>query len=367
MTNPGSKPSTFLSSKPFYLLVVVLLAFVALYLVRGKFSAALQDTPPAAESTAAAESGVERIITLSKSPVPFVILGLDASDERLVGVNPSTQITMDAHVLKRFFPRFPSISSKICTEGFTPNIEEILRLNPDLVFHWELFQSTIEQMRNFGLNVVALRYDGTEATDRAIVNTIAAAIDREAKADSIMQWREHAFRQIEAVTTTIPPHERPKVIFLYSYENLEVGGENSYEDFCIKLAGGRNMADGLGISRNVNVEQILEWDPDVIFFGGWRTTPIPADLYQNPLLAEVSAVRNQRVFKMPVWASTEAVLTWQWMAHLLHPDAFDVTIRDDIKAVHAWQYGITLTDDDVDKMLFYDVNTVSPRYVDFKR
>ena len=274
---------------------------------------------------------------------------------------------METHVLKRFFLRFPSISSKICTKGFTPNIEEILKLNPDLVLHWERFHDTIEQMRNFGLNVLAVPYDGTEATDRALVNTIAAAIGRQEKADSMMQWREQVFRQIEAVTKILPRDKRPRVIFLYSYETFTVGGENSYEDFCINLAGGRNLGDGLGLDRSVNIEQILEWDPDVIFFGGWRAYPNPVDIYQNPLLAEVSAVKNQRVFKMPVWASNEAVLTWKWMTEILHPEAFDFKIREDIKKVYAWQYGIDLTDDDLDKMLFYEVNALSPWYTPFKR
>ncbi len=363
MSNPQPHTFSFLTSKKLYLILAVFIAFVALYLLQGRPS-----TPGAAALTGGApDSTVERIVTFSKSPVPFVVLGLDASDERLAGVNPETQITMDSHVLKRFFPRFPSISSKVCTKGFTPNIEEVLRLDPDLVLHWALFQDTIKQMRNFGLNVVGLEYDGTEETDRAIVNRIAAAIDREEKADSIMQWREQTLRRIMTITETIPPDERPTAIFFYTYEDLGVGGENTYEAFSIELVGGRNLANDMGLGRNINIEQLLEWDPDMIITGGWRTYPIPADIYPHPLLAEVSAIKNRRVYKMPVWASNEAVLIWEWMAEVLHPDAFDFNIREDIKKVHAWQYGIDLTDDDVDKMLFYDVNAISSGYAHFQR
>ncbi len=352
--------------KKSYLFVFVIIAFGIIYFARQVFFVTAQKIMEPVNGTKASVP-LERIISLSKSPVPFVVLGLDGSDKRFVGINPGIKKTMEANVLGKYFPRFQSISSKICSEGFGPNIEEIIRLNPDLILHWRMFQSDIEQMRNFGLNVVELDYDGSDQTDRDIVNRIATAMNREVKADSIMKWRESALRKIKIISDSIPTDLRPKVIFLYSYENFTVGGERCYENFCINLTGGRNMGDGLGLDRSVDVEQILEWNPDVILFGGWRKKPNPVDIYQNPLLQEVNAIKNRRVFKMPVWASNEIVLAWKWMAEILHPEMFDFNIRTEIKSTYKWQYNVELTEEDVDEALLYDVNVLSPLYTTFKR
>jgi len=368
MASTESTSSWLFASRRNRLRVVTFIALVGLFLALGPLHRLWRGAPAGVGSSGAASPpDVERIVTLSKSPVPFVIMGLDGSDERLVGVNPETRLTMNSHVLNRYFPDFSSISDKICTKGFTPNIEEIVKLDPHVVFHWEMYHDTIGQLREFGLDVVPIPYDGSEKTDRELVNRIAAAIGREEKAADIIHRREQTMLDIEAITRTIPPQNRPKAIFLYSVEDWNVGGEQCYEAFSIDLIGGRSVVEGLGIGRRVNIEQILQWDPDFLFFGGWRTPRVPADIYQDRLLGAVSAVENRRVFKMPVWSSNEAVLIWQWMAELLHPDAFDFDVREAIEQTYAWQYDIDLTDDDVDKMLFYDVNAISSGYTAFNR
>lgn len=126
------------------------------------------------------------------------------------------------------------------------------------------------------------------------------------------------------------------------------------------------MGAGLGIDRCVNLEQILEWDPDVILLGGWMRTTSPGDIYQNPMLANLSAVRNRRVFKTPIWASNESVLLWEWVAEILHPDLYHFNLREDIQAIYAWQYRVSLTESDLDQVLFYPENMASSWYENFK-
>ena len=350
--------------KKFHLIIFVIIVLGIISLVRESLFSIDQKTQTLNTNT---DTPIKRIICLSKSPVPFIVLGLDESDKRLIGINPAIKKTMDANILGKFFPRFQTMSSAVCTDGFAINIEEIIRLNPDLILHWKMYQSDIVQMRKLGFKVIDLDYDGSEQTDRDIVNRIAGAMHRKEKADSIMKWREKALHQIKNISNSIKMDVRPKVIFLYSYENFNVGGENSYENFIINLVGGRNMGDGLGLARNVDIEQILEWNPDVILFGGWREKPNPVDIYQNLLLQEVNAVKNKRIFKMPVWASNEIVLAWKWMAEILHPQKYNFNIREEIKSTYKWQYNVELTEDNIDEVLLYTVNILSPFYTTFKR
>ncbi|MFN0176536.1 MAG: ABC transporter substrate-binding protein [Saprospiraceae bacterium] len=307
----------------------------------------------------------ERVISLCK-PIPIIVLGLDGSDRRLVGVHPGAKVGMQSNVLNHYFPNFQHLPDNVCTQGFAPNMEEILRLKPDMVLTWSRFSEAIAQMQGFGLNVMGLHYDGSDQNDRDIVNIVAKVIGREAKADSIMKERDTLVRQIKAISDPIPTENRPKVLYFYNYQTLNVGGEKCYENFCINLAGGRNLGVGLGVGRSVNLEQILEWDPDIVLVGGWLNNTNPENIYQNPMLADLNAVRNRRVYKVPIWASNESALSWKWMAEIIQPNLFKFDLREEIHKSYAWQYKIDLSESDIDEVLFYETNAASRLYTNFK-
>ncbi len=309
---------------------------------------------------------VERIISLCKHPIPIIVIGLDASDRRLVGINPAAKISMQSNILNHYFPGFQNLSDKVCTQGFVPNIEEIMGLKPDMILTWSRFPEAIAQMQGFGFNVVGINYDGSDQNDRDMVNIIAKAIGRETMADSIMQLRDSTLQQIKAIGGPVPNENKPKVIFFYNYETLNVGGERCYEHFSINVGGARNLGAGLGVGRSVNLEQIMEWNPDIILLGGWLKNTNPTDIYRNPILADLSAVRNRRVFKVPLWGSNESVLIWKWMAEVIQPALFDFNLRAEIQKSYSWQYKINLTEEDIDQVLFYHENSVSPSYTNFK-
>jgi len=343
-----------------YLFAFIAIICVVLYLVSTTSIGTPQISLPSGRTAPA-----ERVISLCK-PLPIIVMGLDASDRRLVGVHPGAKVGMQSNVLNHYFPNFQNLPDKVCTQGFAPNMEEIIRLKPDMILMWSRFSEAIAQMQGFGYNVTGLRYDGSEQNDRDLVNILAKVIGREAKANSIMQWRDSALQQMKLVSDRISPENRPKVLYFYNYETLNVGGEKCYENVCINLAGGRNLGVGLGVGRSVNLEQILEWDPDIILVGGWLNHTNPVNIYQNPMLADLSAVRNRRVFKVPIWASNESVLPWKWMAEMIQPALFDYNLREEIHTSYSWQYKIDLTESDIDEVLFYQANAASQGYTHFK-
>lgn len=303
----------------------------------------------------------QRIVSICK-PMPFVIMGLDGNEKRLIGVNAETKIAIQSTILSNYFPNFQHLSGAVCNDAFEPNIEELIKLKPDLILQWKRLPETIAKMQSFGFNVKAMEYDGTEQNDRNSIKILASEINRTVKADSMMVCRDTIIRNHIAITKNIPFNKKPKVIFLYNYEMLRVGGEKSFENYCIELSGGRNMAAGLGVDRAVNIEQILEWNPDIIFIGGWRKNTNPIDIYQNQMLTEVNAIKNKRVFKMPVWSSNQSVLTWKWMAEILHPQLFNYKMQEEVRQWYAWEYHFKLSDAEINKILFRSENAISLEY-----
>lgn len=346
-----------------YLIFGVLFLGAAIYLV-GIFGIGSENERP--ESTTPKSEIVERIVSLCKHPIPFIILGLDASDHRLVGINPATKRTMETKVLKNYFPEFKLISDKICNNSFAPNIEEIVRLNPDVVFTWSSLTSTTEKLKNFNLNVVDILYDGSELNDRVMINDLAKAIGQTAKADRLIVQRDIIKNEIEAISSNIPPAEKLKVIFFYNYDHFNVGGELCYENFCMQLVGGINMGQGLGLGRNVNIEQILEWNPDVILYGGWQDKVYPEEILQNPLFSDVTAVKKERVYKMPHWESTISPLIWLWMSEVFYPERYSFDLRTEIKTAYKNVYNISISENEVDQVLFMEENKNSHGYTQFE-
>ena len=121
---------------------------------------------------------------------------------------------------------------------------------------------------------------------------------------------------------------RPRVLHIAQLSpSLLVDGSNTIIDEWIRAAGGRNAADGLvGNLRQVSMEQVLEWNPDVIVVAA-RSAHHP----RPPGYEVLDAVRAERVLANPEgvfpWDryGCEITLQLRWAASRLHPQR----MRDD--------------------------------------
>jgi iron complex transport system substrate-binding protein len=93
------------------------------------------------------------------------------------------------------------------------------------------------------------------------------------------------------------------------YSNYGMGGlasgEGTTMDLMARLAGLRNAAAEAGIEgyRNVDFEDLLSLDPDVLVVGaqgdGFQGSPTVDVLRGEPVLANLRAVRDERIVVMP--------------------------------------------------------------------
>src|SRR5713226_9555524 len=78
----------------------------------------------------------ERIVAI---PIPMasIIMALDGSSRRIVGMHPSAHQSIQEGFLRHVFPEALSIQADVTRGGmFTPNLESILALRPDVVVQW---------------------------------------------------------------------------------------------------------------------------------------------------------------------------------------------------------------------------------------
>ena len=316
---------------------------------------------------------VERVVFLPM-PLPSTYIAIDGTDRHIVGINPSSSAAMRDGILSRIFPGVLDIPTNVTHgAGFTPNIEAILSLKPDVVFQWATIgRDPIEVLDRVGLKVLGIR-TGTQSDTNAYVAMVGQVAGKEARATELIQRQEKRFADINSATSSLQPRQRPRVLYIGRYsDSLGVSGPGSYNDFYIQLAGGSNVASVSGTGRTVTVEQILVWDPEVILLGNFDSA-MPTDLYRDPRWQNVAAVKAQRVYRMPLggyrWdpPSQESALTWTWLAGLLQPDRYRADLRGDMRDWYRFLYSHDLNDDEIDRILFTAENAGSAGYDRYSR
>ncbi|WP_245411237.1 ABC transporter substrate-binding protein [Methylovirgula ligni] len=303
-------------------------------------------------------------------PGPAMYVAVDGSAQHIVGMNPSSKIAAREGALTKFFPVLDTVSTDIVRgDGFAPNVESILALHPDAVFQWTNPGSGVfAPLENAGLTVFGIRNGGQDDLLEAtlLMGQVAGA---SARAQAIVDKQKQRAKEIADALKGLPDGERPRVLYLHRFsDSLGVNGAGAYSDFLIRLAGGEDVAHSLpGVSQAVTFEQVLAWNPQVILLGNFDKT-MPQDIYNDPRWQDVAAVKAHRVYRVPLggyrWdpPSEESALAWTWLALLLHPDRIKYDLRKDVRDWYRFLYNRTVTDADLDRILFVKQNGTSTDY-----
>ena len=322
------------------------------------------------DRTVTIDGVAERVVTIP-IPAASLFMSVDGGTDKLAGMHPLSKTAIKGQILETFYPDAMSIPSDIAGPGFnfTPNVEALLSLDPDLVFQWgHLNDDIVDPLTNAGLNVALIKI-GKEEFTRRWLTIMGAITGNEEKAAQMISWRDDVKAEIKAETDKIADSDKPRVLYFMNYlSKLRVAGGKSYNNFYIDLAGGQNAAAELGMFVEVGPEQVIQWDPEVILLNGFEKKLSPQDVYDNPLFADLSAVKNKRVYKMPLggyrWdpPNQESPLTWLWLSMVLHPERFDWDLAARIDANYKVMYGQGVKDADVAKILRTKMNKDAANY-----
>ncbi|VGO07120.1 ABC transporter, solute-binding protein [plant metagenome] len=302
-------------------------------------------------------------------PAASLFISLDGGTAHLAGLHPNAYALMQAGPVAGLFPGLAGLRRDVTRTGFAPNVETLLQIQPDLVWQWgHMGDDLLAPLRAAGLPVAALRY-GNESRTREWIRLMGIALGQEARAEAQRRWRVSVRADIAAVTGSLPEQARPAVLYLSRLApQLRSAGRGSSFDDDITLAGGRNVAAAIGGSQVINIEQIMAWAPEVILLNNFEPGVSPAQLYADPLYADIPAVRNRRVYKIPAggypWdpPSQESPLYWQWLSLMLHPDKFSWPLRERIAHAYTQLYGHALNRQDIDAILHLSLNAEGAAY-----
>jgi iron complex transport system substrate-binding protein len=269
-------------------------------------------------------------------------------------------------IIGQIFSELADVNTSVVTTGFVPNVEELLKIAPDIVIQWSGDdEHLIEPMERVGLKVVALGW-GSREIEKQHLEIIGRLSGHDDRVGKFLDWQTKTLAALDEGLATIPQERRTTMVFVDTLANNEIAIFPAAE-FFLTAPGLRNLAYEAGVPGSIakiGAETLLAWDPDIIVMNHYDVKQKPSAIYDNPVFGSLKAVQNHRVFKMPRLdpGSQEAPIIWQWMARVSYPDVFDFDLRSEIRRYYADTYGADLTEEQIDGVLNMDANVASPSY-----
>ena len=307
---------------------------------------------------------VERLAVV---PIPWasIVYAIDGSGSKIVGMHPSAKTSYEASILNSLAPELENVNTQFVNKDFAINLEESGKLNLDAMIVWDYQQKELEQLNSVGIPAIALKYGTLEDLQNGML-VIGQLLNKEDKAQKLVDYHKKTISYFENKQETLKNKNKPKVLYLRD-QDLKVAGKDAVNTIMIELAGGENVAkDVKGQWVNVTMEQILEWNPDIIILSNFsKITPddIKNNKFEGQNWTNVNAIKNNQVYKAPMgiyrWdaPSAETPLMIKWMAQKIQPTIFnDYDIKTDIKDFYHDFLNYNLNDDELAKILQLNLN-----------
>jgi len=302
--------------------------------------------------------GVPKRVCTTIMPFPYIYYAVVGNSDNLIGCNPSSIVAYEDSVLEYMYPELADANTDFVDTDFVVNVEEILKLEPDVVFQWNYMDEEIEKMEAAGITVVALEYGDLEDLETWI-RIIGTMFDKEERAEELIAYFHESVAEVSDKIATLSEEELTNILIMS--DDLKVTG-TGFSKYWIENSGAVNPAGDLsGEQLNVNMEQIYEWNPEIVYIGNF-TDLQPSDLVDNKLDGQdwsvVDAVKNKQVYKIPIggyrWdpPGVETPLMIKWLAKIQHPQLFeDMDMRTEVAEFYQEVYDFELTDEMLDEIL----------------
>ena len=153
---------------------------------------------------------------------------------------------------------------------------------------------------------------------------------------------------------------KANILYCLGDQGLNVIAQNSYHAEVIDLMT-NNLAvvdspSSKGTGNEVDMEQLMLWNPDVILFA---PDSVYASVGDDPLWQSLTAIQNGSYYEAPMgpynWMgfppSVQRYLGMLWMAKLLYPDAADYDLQAEVTEYFDLFYHCALTGEQYEALM----------------
>lgn len=169
------------------------------------------------------------------------------------------------------------------------------------------------------------------------------------EAQGLADYCRYAYDKVKAIADSV---EKVNLLYVTGEEGLNVIARGSYHAEVIDMLCS-NLAvvdepSSKGTGNEVDMEQILNWNPAAVIFAPGSIYSTVAD---NENWQTIPAIRDGRYYEVPMgpynWMgfppSVQRILGMQWMAKVLYPDAADYDMYETTQTYFQLFYHCDLT------------------------
>lgn len=317
------------------------------------------------------KKNIERIAVANILPLPSVISVFFDSADKLVGISPQSMSAAENSLLGELYPELLKAETGF-VDGTTINVEELIALNPDVVFYNADTPAVREAIESAGIPAVAIsarkwENDASETLNQWL-DLLGEMFEENDKAKLCRERSDKAKALINERLTARDTEQKMKILYLYQYSEtaIAVPGNASFGQWWSTFVGGVNVSGELEGTNGVevNMEQIYKWNPEIIFITNFNSA-YPDDLYNNTFgsfdWSGISAVQNKRVYKTPLGMyrsytpGVDTPITLLWTAKNVYPELFsDIDITSETISYYKDVFGIELTAEQAERIFSPD-------------
>ncbi len=231
------------------------------------------------------------------------------------------------------------------------DIQAIAEVRPDVVLVWADKEQPFHKKSEDAMNELGIPFAyviignlGDVPDFPAAYEFLGRLLGKEDRTARMAAYCNEAVEEVRAVIDQVPENARPKVYYAEGEDGLLTEFDDSLHAHLLKLVGDVNVVRGhmtahKGLER-VNVEQVADWNPDVIV--AWSRSFVESAALA-PEWKKIAAVRNSRIFAIPNspfnWFDRPPcfmrILGLKWLASCLYPEHYRIDMVEETRRFYS--------------------------------
>lgn len=306
---------------------------------------------------------IKRVVIVSPPVMSFAIQTMKDTN-MIVGISSRAFTTSNPVIVNKEFPNWKSVDTTFIDGSFTVNKESLLKLKPDIIFYYGNIQKQgLGNVNIPSIDFFSKKLKGPKAFSIAFDNLLRDIFELKSSQNQQQEWNLTEKKSAELLKNK-GKQKSALCVVLNQAGKIKVSGMDSFDAYAqsyFEIAGIRNVASELKGTKEVSMEKIYEWNPDMIIV----VQDAPAkSILDNTIEGQdwslLTAWKNKAVFDVPrttfswITPCADAPLMPLWLLSKSYPTLLnDEQMRKEISAYYQRNYHTTLSDSDLNSILGY--------------
>jgi len=348
-------------------LSILLCAAMTLSLLAG---CAPDGSAPDGEETVAFTDSLGRTVQIPKELTRVAPSGAVAT-MILATIAPEYMVSISATPSSAQYKYLPQDLLTLPTTGqmygskSTLNLETLLSCEAQVVIDLgdkkENMEAELDALqKQIGIPVIFLEADVVHMEE--MYRTLGSILSgKEARGNELADFAAETIAMAAENSAKVTDAERVRVMYTSGVSGLDTNAEGSTQAQVLSFIGAENAivvpeVSNRGGGNTINLEQLYNFDPDVILF---TTGSIYATVAEDPAWSRLSAIRDGKYYEIPGmpynWLSNppsiNMLLGVWWLGNLLYPQYYDYDMVQKVQEAFRILWNYDLSADEAAEML----------------